>query len=116
MASARAWQAGQSMKQGMTAMTDDSALGPVASRIQEALTEGLAPAHLVLEDQSHRHQGHAGHDGRGESHFHVAIISQAFAGKNRVARHRMVMDLLRAELADRVHALSISAKTPEEAG
>ena len=86
----------------------------VADRIRTKLTEGLAPVRLDIVDDSHRHVGHAGHDGRGESHFRVSVVSTAFVGLSRVERQRRVYALLRDELADRVHALSISALTPDE--
>ncbi len=89
-------------------------LGPVGQRIQRKLMQGLSPSHLSVIDDSDSHRGHAGHDGRGESHFHVEIVADAFVGQSRVARQRMVYGLLAEELADRVHALSISAKAPEE--
>ena len=86
----------------------------VAESMRRKLTDALAPDRLDIVDQSHRHEGHAGHDGRGESHFAVAIVSRAFEGKNRVQRQRLVYDILQEELADRVHALSLKTATPEE--
>ena len=88
----------------------------IAERIRVKLTEGLAPARLEVEDQSDRHVGHAGHDGRGESHFAVTVVSDAFAGLSRIDRQRLVYRLLAEEMAERVHALAISARTPDEAG
>ena len=90
--------------------------GPVATRMETKLRDALNPDVLTIRDDSQRHEGHAGHDGRGESHFHVAIVSGVFAGKSRVARQRLVYDVLAEELADRVHALSLEIRTPEEAG
>ena len=87
----------------------------VANAMRTKLTDALAPTMLEIVDESHLHQGHAGHDGRGESHFAVTVASEAFAGKNRVARQRMVYGILADELADRVHALSLKTLTPEEA-
>jgi BolA protein len=89
---------------------------PIAERIRTKLTEGLSPVRLEVEDQSHRHVGHAGHDGRGESHFAVTVVSEAFAGMPRVDRQRLVYRLLAEEMAERIHALAIAARTPEEAG
>lgn len=88
----------------------------IAERIRVKLTEGLAPARLEVEDQSDRHVGHAGHDGQGESHFAVTVVSDAFAGLSRIDRQRLVYRLLAEEMAERVHALAISARTPDEAG
>jgi BolA protein len=89
---------------------------PIAERIRTKLTEGLSPVRLEVEDQSHRHVGHAGHDGLGESHFAVTVVSEAFAGLSRVERQRLVYRLLSEEMAERIHALAIAARTPEEAG
>jgi BolA protein len=86
----------------------------IANRIRSKLTEGLAPARLEVVDDSHRHRGHAGHDARGESHFSVTVVSEAFRARSRVERHRAVNALLAEELAGRVHALAIRALTPEE--
>lgn len=87
----------------------------IADRMRRKIEDALAPAQLEIIDDSHRHAGHAGHDGRGESHFRVLVVSDAFAGKSRVERQRLVYDLLAAELQDRVHALSLTTRTPEEA-
>ena len=87
----------------------------VADRIREKLETGLSPAALQVIDESHKHEGHAGHRPGGETHFHVDIVAEAFAGQNRVARQRMVYALLADEMADRVHALSLTTKTPDEA-
>ena len=83
------------------------------TRIREALTEQLQPAHLVIEDDSHRHKGHAGAaDGRG--HFTVHIVSSAFEGKLPIARHRLVYAALGDMMTTDIHALSIQARTPKE--
>jgi BolA family transcriptional regulator, general stress-responsive regulator len=86
----------------------------VAATIREKLMRELAPARLVVVDDSARHAGHAGADPGGESHFIVTIVAGAFAGLSRVARQRLVYRILAAELATRVHALSLSTLTPEE--
>ena len=89
--------------------------GAVKARITDKLRSGLIPLALDVVDESHLHAGHAGHDSKGESHFRVEIVSDAFAGKSRVERHRIINSLLAEELAGGVHALAISARTPEEA-
>tara|TARA_R100000789_G_scaffold93678_1_gene92977 strand:+ start:128 stop:397 length:270 start_codon:yes stop_codon:yes gene_type:complete len=86
----------------------------VAERIREKLQAGLSPASLNVIDESHKHEGHAGHRPGGETHFHVDIVSEAFAGQNRVNRQRQVYKLLADEMADRVHALSLTTRTPDE--
>lgn len=93
---------------------NDQIIGPVAQEIARRLTEALAPASLVVIDDSEKHRGHAGHDARGESHFTVEIVSAAFEGQNRVARQRAVNHALGDLLAERVHALAIKARAPGE--
>jgi BolA protein len=90
--------------------------GAVKAGIARKLTAALAPTALEIIDESHLHAGPGHHrHPDGETHFRVETVSAAFSGKSRVERHRMVNDLLAEELAGRVHALAISAKTPEEA-
>lgn len=74
----------------------------------------LEPTRLDVINESHLHAGHRNSPGTGESHYRVLIVSPAFAGKNRVARHRMVNDALADELKDRVHALALAAYAPDE--
>lgn len=82
-------------------------------RIRAALQQNLAPVHLEVEDDSHRHAGHAGaRDGRG--HFNVHIVSEAFAGLRPLARHRAVYAALGTMMETDIHALSIAAQTPSE--
>jgi Stress-induced morphogen (activity unknown) len=88
----------------------------VRARIERKLGQALAPARLEVIDDSARHAGHGGSRPGGESHFRIEIVSQAFAGKSRVERHRMVNALLAEELAGPVHALQLATLTPEEAG
>jgi BolA protein len=88
--------------------------GFVAQRIEEKLIAEFAPVRLAVEDQSDAHRGHAGTAGRKETHFRVEIVSAAFEGLNRVARERRVQAALSEELAEHVHALSVSARTPAE--
>lgn len=89
--------------------------GPIATAITEKLTAAFQPVALQVTDQSHLHAGHAGHDGRGESHFKVTLIAPAFEGMSRIDRQRQVHAALADELADRVHALALTLRTPEEA-
>jgi BolA protein len=90
----------------------------VKERIKALLTAALSPAELDVIDDSAKHAGHQFHPGgvepRGETHFTVKVVSDAFAGKSRLARHRMVNELLAQELADGLHALAIVAKAPGE--
>jgi len=82
--------------------------------ITRKLTEAFRPESLRVVDESHQHQGHAGHRPGGETHFRVYIVAQAFAGKSRLERHRLVNGALAAELAGGVHALAIHATAPDE--
>ena len=86
----------------------------VAETIREKLTARFAPTRLAVIDESHRHAGHAGARPEGETHFAVTITSAAFARLNRVARQRLVYDVLKQELASRVHALSLTTLAPGE--
>jgi BolA protein len=85
-----------------------------ADIMTEKLTAAFAPADLAIEDESHRHEGHAGHRPGGQTHFRVTIVAEAFRGKSRVERHRMINAALAAELQGGVHALAIHAKAPGE--
>src|SRR5436853_2244726 len=78
------------------------------------LREAFLPESLDVTDESHLHEGHAGHRPGGETHFRVYIVSQVFEGKSRVERHRMINTALSAELSGQVHALAISAQAPGE--
>ncbi|MDH5821649.1 BolA family transcriptional regulator [Luteimonas sp. RD2P54] len=81
--------------------------------IRAALEAAFAPDRLELRDDSHRHAGHVGaQDGRG--HFHVEIVSAAFAGMPPIQRHRAVYAALGALMATDIHALQIRALAPAE--
>lgn len=82
--------------------------------IVNKLTAAFSPSSLRVEDESDQHAGHGGHREGGETHFRVYIVTDAFNGKSRVDRHRMVNQLLATELAGGVHALAIHAYAPGE--
>jgi BolA family transcriptional regulator, general stress-responsive regulator len=82
----------------------------ISNKLQEAFT----PDSIEVVDESHLHEGHAGHRPSGETHFRVYIVSRAFEGKSRVDRHRMINSALAAELSGSVHALAIHAQAPGE--
>jgi len=82
--------------------------------ITNKLREAFLPESLEVQDESQLHEGHAGHRPGGQTHFRVYIVSQAFKGKSRVERHRMINATLASELAGSVHALAIHAKSPGE--
>jgi BolA protein len=91
-------------------------MGQITDAMRDKLTQAFAPNRLDIVDDSDRHHGHAGHREGGESHFNVVIESPAFEGQGRVARQRMVHAALAEELAGPVHALSVKAYAPGEAG
>jgi BolA protein len=95
-------------------MTDPET-GPVAREIAQRLEAALAPARLVVTNDSEQHRGHGGYDGSGESHFTVEVEAEAFRGLNRVARQRAVNHALGDLLSkERIHALAIKARVPGE--
>jgi len=82
--------------------------------IRAAIESALVPVLLEIEDESHKHAGHAGaRDGRG--HFRVDVVSSAFAGMSPIARHRAVYAAVGELMATDIHALAIRARTPQEA-
>jgi BolA protein len=83
--------------------------------ITEKLRRAFAPQSLDVVDESHQHAGHAGARPEGETHFRIHIVAEAFHGKSRLERHRMVNEILAGELAGGVHALAIHASAPGEA-
>jgi BolA protein len=82
--------------------------------ITNKLREAFIPESLDVQDESHLHEGHAGHRPGGETHFRIYIVSSAFKGKSRIDRHRMINAALDSELKGSVHALAILARAPGE--
>lgn len=96
-------------------MTEDQASqGAIARRMEAKLRAAFSPAILQILDESAAHAGHAGARPGGETHFRIVMSAEAFSGLSRLARQRAVHDVLREELADRVHALSLSLGAPED--
>ncbi len=91
-------------------------MGQVAERLRAKLVAALTPSRLEIDDDSARHAGHAGASDAGETHFNIAIVSEAFAGLGRVQRQRLVHAAVAEELSGPVHALSIKATAPGEGG
>jgi len=84
------------------------ALSLTAAGLHERLAEVLSPTRLEVLDESAAHAGHVGANGTGfGTHFRVRIAAPAFAGKPRVAQHRLVYDALRDFIDQGVHALAI---------
>lgn len=86
-----------------------------AERIHAILAATFPPAEVAVQDDSHRHAGHAGARPEGETHFSVRVVSPAFTGMNRVARSRAAHAALEAEFQGGLHALALRLLTPEEA-
>lgn len=82
--------------------------------ITQTLQERLHPSQLTVTDESEQHRGHGGWREGGETHFRVYIVSDAFTGKSRVDRHRLVNDVLKEAFDRGLHALAVQAKAPGE--
>jgi BolA family transcriptional regulator, general stress-responsive regulator len=91
-------------------------MGAVSDLIRDKLEAAFTPDILEIEDDSARHVGHAGARASGETHFNVLIVTPAFTGLSLVQRQRLIYTLLADELEGRVHALSVRALAPGEAG
>ena len=85
----------------------------IREQIENILTIALEPQFLEVIDDSDSHIGHAGHNGKGESHFKVKLTSAHFENLSRLQRHQLVYASL-ADVMPMIHALQISAKTPSE--
>jgi BolA protein len=81
--------------------------------IDTTLRQAFAPQHLVVEDESAQHAGHAG-AAAGGGHFRVLIVSDSFRGQDAVTRHRAVYAALGTAMKAAIHALTLRALTPEE--
>ncbi len=87
-------------------------MSSLPDRIEAALRAALQPTEFMLQDDSHLHAGHAG--AREGSHYTVRLVSEHFAGLNRVSRHRLVYDALKLQMQAGIHALIIDARAPGE--
>ncbi|MFT6772547.1 MAG: BolA protein [Paracoccaceae bacterium] len=85
-----------------------------ADRMRAKLIAAFAPERLEIEDQSESHRGHGGYREGGQTHFHIVIRAAAFDGQSRVARQRMINKVVADELAERVHALSMTVLGAQE--
>lgn len=84
------------------------------TRLRDKLMVALSPVRLDIINESEMHAGHRSSPGTGESHFRILIVADAFAGKSRVDRHRMVNSALGEEVGGRIHALALSTYAPGE--
>ncbi|KLK91998.1 BolA family transcriptional regulator [Microvirga vignae] len=82
--------------------------------ITQTLQERLHPSQLTVTDESEQHRGHGGWREGGETHFRIYIVSEAFVGKSRVERHRLVNEVLKNAFDRGLHALAVQAKAPGE--
>ena len=83
--------------------------------IEQKLSENYTPQHLQVIDESHLHEGHAGAQPGGETHFRVHMVANMFDGMSRIDRQRHVLACLADELKGPVHALALKLKSPQEA-
>ncbi len=83
----------------------------MAEQIRERLQQALDPVELDVLDEGYKHAGHAN---EGKGHFHVRIVSAAFAGQLPIKRHRLVYAALDGLMDNGIHALSIDAKAAGE--
>lgn len=88
----------------------------VADTIRRKIQQALEPQRLIIIDESAQHAGHSGARPGGETHFRLEIIAEAFVGKSRLERQRLVYDVIADEMVRQVHALALKTQTPEESG
>ncbi len=82
--------------------------------IRERLQAALAPEHIDIVDESHKHAGHAGARESGGGHFNVTVVTESFRNQSPIQRHRLVYAAVEDLMPHEIHALSIRALTPEE--
>ena len=86
----------------------------IADQISQSITDAIEPTHLEVINQSHLHKGHAGDDGSGESHFKLVVVWGGFSAYSRIERQRYLHQTLGQELIQKIHALQLSCRTPDE--
>lgn len=86
----------------------------IEALIKQKITESLKPEQLELVNESHKHVGHAGHDGSDDSHFKLMVVSSEFDGCSRIQRHRIITKILKPLFDKGLHALSLDLKSPSE--
>lgn len=84
-------------------------MNPTTNELRQRL-EALRPSHLVINDDSHLHAGHAGNTGG--SHYSIEIASPLFAGKTTLQRHRIVLDAAGDLMKNKIHAMAIKLIEP----
>ncbi len=93
---------------------NEAAMGKVAQYIHSKLSEAFSPVSLEIVNESHLHAGHHGHDGSGETHLRIRIVSHVFGKMSRVERHRAINEIVQPKIDEGLHACAIEAKTPDE--
>lgn len=89
--------------------------GSLSNRITEKVRIALSPDELKVINESHLHAGHQPQfNGSGETHIRIKVISKQFIGMNLLSRHKIIYELLKVEIKDELHALSIEAFSPDE--
>ncbi len=88
-----------------------------SSSIERKIREALDPVSVEINNESHLHAGHQeSFDGSGETHLRIKVVSSAFEGMSRVARHRAINALVQEEIDEGLHAIAMETRTPSEAG
>ena len=82
-------------------------------RIKRLIEDNLHPTHMELINESHKHAGHAGDDGSGQTHFKLKVSSKAYEGLSKIERHRKTMTILDEAFKQGLHALSLDLSTPK---
>ena len=82
--------------------------------IKHLIEENFEPLEMVLINESHKHAGHAGDDGSGETHYRLQVVSKAFESQSRIQRQRAVMLVLKPAFDRGLHAISMALSTPSE--
>ncbi|MCC6598239.1 MAG: BolA family transcriptional regulator [Alphaproteobacteria bacterium] len=82
--------------------------------IKKEIQARFTPSHFELINESHKHHGHAGDDGSGQTHFKLLIVSSVFEGQGRVERQRGVNTALETAFSSGLHAINMKLFTPTE--
>ena len=82
------------------------------AQLRSALEQAFAPSRLEIIDDSAAHAGHEG--SRSGGHYRVTVVAEAFRGRSRLERHRLVYAAVAPLFQGAVHALNVVARTPDE--
>lgn len=84
----------------------------IEALIKEKIEQEFNPEEITIINESDLHIGHAGHDGSGDSHFKLMVVSSSFDGYSRIQRHKMVMSSLKELFSQGLHAITLDLKAP----